>query len=114
MIVTTLMAGLLPSKFIFSLSKNPLSCMADLMVKVQQHMNTEDTSTPNKNETPRLAHSRTKRKESKNLCGKKETIEREKATVTARSDPRSISSQAGSKTTPPQCTCGVGVSAHQG
>lgn len=43
MIVTTLMAGLLPLKFLFSLSKNPMSCMADFIVKAQQHMNAEDT-----------------------------------------------------------------------
>lgn len=42
-IVATLIAGLLPSKFFFSLFENPLSCMADLMAKVQLHMNTEDT-----------------------------------------------------------------------
>lgn len=43
MIVATLMVGLLPSKFLFSLSKNPPSSMADLMVKAQQHMNVEET-----------------------------------------------------------------------
>lgn len=43
MIVATLMTGLLSSKLLFSLSKNPPTCMADLMVKAQQHMNTEDT-----------------------------------------------------------------------
>lgn len=35
MIIATLMARLLPSKLLFSLSKNPLSRIADLMVKVQ-------------------------------------------------------------------------------
>lgn len=43
MIVDALMVGLLPSKFLFSLPKNPPSRMADLMVKAQQHMNAEDT-----------------------------------------------------------------------
>lgn len=43
MIMAALMAGLLPSKFLVSLSKNPLSHMANLMVKTQQHMNVEDT-----------------------------------------------------------------------
>lgn len=42
-IVATLTVGLMPSKFLFSLSKNPPTWMADLMVKVQQHMNAEDT-----------------------------------------------------------------------
>lgn len=42
MIVTALMVGLMPSKFLFSLSKNPLIRMADLMVKMQQHMNAKD------------------------------------------------------------------------
>lgn len=35
MIVAALMTGLLPSKFLCSLSKNPPSHMADLMVKAQ-------------------------------------------------------------------------------
>lgn len=43
MIVVALMVELLPSKLLFSLSKNPLSYMADLMVKAQQHMNVENT-----------------------------------------------------------------------
>lgn len=42
-IVATLMVGLLPSKFLFSLSKNPSSHIIDLMVKAQQRMNAEDT-----------------------------------------------------------------------
>lgn len=43
MIVSALMAGLLPSKFLFSLSKNSPSHMANHMVKTQQHMNAKDT-----------------------------------------------------------------------
>lgn len=43
MIVAALMAGLAPSKLLFSLSKNPPTRMADLMIKAQQHMNVEDT-----------------------------------------------------------------------
>lgn len=43
MIVAALMVGLAPSKLLFSLSKNPPTRMAYLMVKAQQHMNTEDT-----------------------------------------------------------------------
>lgn len=35
MIMTALMAGLIPSKFLFSLSKNPPTRMADLIVKAQ-------------------------------------------------------------------------------
>lgn len=42
MIVVALMVGLQPSKFLFSLSKDPSSCMVDLIVKAQQHMNVED------------------------------------------------------------------------
>lgn len=42
MIVVALMAGLERSKLLFSLSKNPPTRMADLMVKAQQHMNAED------------------------------------------------------------------------
>lgn len=42
-IVEALMAGLIPSKFLFSLSKNPPIRMANFMVKAQQHMNAEDT-----------------------------------------------------------------------
>lgn len=43
MIIVALMAELLPSKLLFSLSKNPPTHMANLMVKAQQHMNFEDT-----------------------------------------------------------------------
>lgn len=42
-IMAALMAGLLPFKFFFSLSKNLSSHMADLMLKGQQQMNIEDT-----------------------------------------------------------------------
>lgn len=41
-IMAALMVRLLPSKFLFSLSKNPPSHMAYLMVKSQQHKNVED------------------------------------------------------------------------
>lgn len=43
MIVMALMAGFTPSKLLFSLSKNPLTWLANFMVKVQQHMDAEDT-----------------------------------------------------------------------
>lgn len=35
MVVVALMAGLIPFKFLFSLSKNPLTKLADLIVKEQ-------------------------------------------------------------------------------
>lgn len=45
-IVATLMVGLFPSKLIFSLLKNLSSCMVDLKLKAQQHMNVDDTLSP--------------------------------------------------------------------
>lgn len=41
-VVATLMVGLLPSKFLFSLLKNLPLHMADLMLKAQQHVNIKD------------------------------------------------------------------------
>lgn len=42
-VVATLMTGLLPFKFLFSLSKNHPLRMADLMLKEHKYMNAEDT-----------------------------------------------------------------------
>lgn len=39
------MSGLLPTKFLFSLSKSPLSSMTELMLRAQKHMNAEDAMT---------------------------------------------------------------------
>lgn len=41
-VLTTFMSGLLPTKFLFSLFKSPLSNMAELMLRAQKHMNAED------------------------------------------------------------------------
>lgn len=41
-VLIAFMGELLPTKFLFSLSKSPPSNMAELMLPVQKHMNAED------------------------------------------------------------------------
>lgn len=41
-VLTTLMGGLQPSRFLFSLCKSPLNTLEELMMKAQKHMNVED------------------------------------------------------------------------
>lgn len=41
-VLNAFMGGLLPMKFLFSLSKSSLSSMAELMLWAQNHMNVED------------------------------------------------------------------------
>lgn len=41
-VLTAFMGGLLPTKFLFSLSKSPLNNMVELMLRAQKHMNAED------------------------------------------------------------------------
>lgn len=42
-VLMAFMGGLLVTKFLFSLSKYPLSSMVELMLWAQKHMNAEDT-----------------------------------------------------------------------
>lgn len=99
MIVAALMAGLLPSKLLFSLSKNPLSRMADLMVKAQQHLNSEDSLDASESGTPGTSRNLTKEKGNNNKHrGRMEVAEGEKATSTKRSSLGSTSHQVGFKT----------------
>lgn len=42
-VLTAFMGGLLPTKFLFSLSKSPPSSTVKLMLRTQKHMNAEDT-----------------------------------------------------------------------
>lgn len=55
------MGGLLPTKFLFSPSKYPPSNMAELMLRAQKHMNTEDAMTTRRDEGNEL-HEPSKRK----------------------------------------------------
>lgn len=41
-ILTTLMGGLQPSRFMFSLSKSPPNTLEELMVKAEKHINAEE------------------------------------------------------------------------
>lgn len=41
-VFTAFMGGMLPTKFLFSLSKSPSSNIAELMLQAQKHMNVED------------------------------------------------------------------------
>lgn len=41
-VLTVFIGGLLPTKFLFSLSKSPSSSMAELMLRAQKHINAED------------------------------------------------------------------------
>lgn len=44
-VLTAFMGGLLPTRFLFSLSKSPLSNMAELILQAQKHMNAKDAMT---------------------------------------------------------------------
>lgn len=43
-VLTAFMGGLLPTKFLFSISKSPPSNITKLMLRAQKQMNAEDTT----------------------------------------------------------------------